>query len=242
VIGLTVVVSFVAMTPEGFFLYDLLQLDKQAVARGEYWRLFSVTLLHSPASLLHLVFNMYALFLAGPIVEQLYGSRLFLLFYLLCAAAGSTASFVFGGDVPAVGASGAIFGLFGLLLAASRAHHPVLDQRSRSLVGQLGMLILINLAFGFAVPNIDNAAHIGGLVAGLWLGFLFVPGRVPTLRSFWQGAGEGARRAMGVPALGVAALVAVIVVGVVVGTGMRDARGVATATGTGTFTAEAPDR
>ncbi len=230
VIGLTVVVSFMAFSSEGGFLFELLQLDKFAVAAGEYYRLFSVTLLHG--SLLHLAFNMYALYIAGPVVEIMYGSRLFLLFYVLCAAAGSVASFVFGGDRPAVGASGAIFGLFGLLLAASRVHHPALDQRSRSLVGQLGMLIVINLIFGFAVPSIDNAAHIGGLVAGLWLGFVFVPGRVPTLRSLWQGAGDGNRRAMGLPALGVAALVAVIVVGLVVGTGLRTGRGIAAAEAT----------
>ena len=63
---------------------------------------------------------MYALYLAGTIVERWYGSLRFLLFYLACAAAGSVASFVFGGDVPSVGASGAIFGLFGVLLDRRR--------------------------------------------------------------------------------------------------------------------------
>ena len=218
IVGLTVVVSFMAFSGEGDFLFEALQLNKLAVADGELWRLWSVTLLHG--SLVHLLFNMYALYISGPLVETLYGSRLFLLFYLLCAAAGSVASFVFGGNVPAVGASGAIFGLFGLLLAASRTHHPVLDRRSRSLVGQLGTLILINLVFGFVVPNIDNAAHIGGLVAGLWLGFLLVPGRVPTLRSLWQGA-SGTTRKMTLPAVGIGALVVVLGIGVVVGTEMR---------------------
>ena len=98
------------------------------------------------------LFNMYALYLAGPIVERWYGSIRFLLIYLACAAAGSVASFVFGGDAPSVGASGAIFGLFGILLAAGRVHHPV-DRQSRALVGQLGMLILINIVFGFAVTG-----------------------------------------------------------------------------------------
>ena len=93
---------------------------------------------------------MYALYLAGPLVEQLYGSRLFLLFYVLCAAAGSVASFVFGDGSSSVGASGAIFGLFGILLAASRTHHPALDRRGRALVGQIGTLIVINLVIGFA--------------------------------------------------------------------------------------------
>ncbi len=185
-IAATVIVSLSALiSDEGQFLFDLFQLDKEAVADGEYWRLFTVTLLHG--SLLHLFFNMYALYLAGPIVERWYGPVRFLLFYLACAAAGSVASFVFGGDAPSVGASGAIFGLFGLLLAAGRVHHPV-DRRSRGLVGQLGMLIAINIVFGFAVTGIDNAAHLGGLAAGLWIGALVPPTGVETMASMWQGA------------------------------------------------------
>jgi rhomboid protease GluP len=228
IIGLTVVVSFMAMSAGGAFLFDALQLDKRAVADGEYWRLLTVVLLHDPTSFLHLLFNMYALFIVGPIVEQLYGSRLFVLLYVLCGVAGSVASFVFGPGQFAVGASGAIFGLFGILLAASRTHNPALDRRGRSLVGQIGMLILINLVIGFAVPRIDNAAHIGGLVAGLWLGFLLVPGRVPTLRTMWQNApGQAERPSMVLPALGVAALVAVMAVGVAIGTQTWESRGVA---------------
>jgi membrane associated rhomboid family serine protease len=225
IIGLTVVVSFMAMSPDGSFLYDMLQLDKRALADGEYYRLWSVTLVHDPSNLLHLFFNMYALYICGPLTERLYGSRLFVAFYLLFGAAGSTASFVFGSNVPSVGASGAIFGLFGVLLAASRAHHPVLDRQGRSLVGQIGMLIVLNLVLGFAMAaRIDNAAHVGGLLAGLWLGVLIVPGRVSTMRSLWRRpAGEEASGTPSflLPALGVGALVIVIAVGIVIGTAQR---------------------
>ena len=103
-------------SPEGASLVDAFALDKVAVAAGEYWRLWTVTLVHG--SLLHLFFNMYALYLAGPIVERWYGPRCILVFYLACAAAGSIGSFVFGGDARRSGASGAVFGLFGLLLTA----------------------------------------------------------------------------------------------------------------------------
>ena len=128
-IAVTSIISLTALfSSEGQRLYDLLQLDKPAVAAGEYWRLWSVTLLHG--DILHLAFNMYALYLAGTIVERWYGWLRFLVFYLACAAAGSTASFVFGGDIPSVGASGAVFGLFGILLTAGRLHHPV-DRESR---------------------------------------------------------------------------------------------------------------
>jgi membrane associated rhomboid family serine protease len=230
VVGLTVVVSVAALSAPPDLVLTQLWLDKPAVAEGEYYRLWTVTLLH--ANFFHLLFNMFALYLTGPILEQLYGSRVFLLFYLLCAAAGSTASFVFGGDAPAVGASGAVFGLFGILLAATRTHHPVLDARARALTGQIGVLIVINLVIGFTIPRIDNAAHIGGLVAGLWLGFLIAPGRVATLRSMFVrpgSPGQAPQRdggSMVVPALGIALLVLAISVGLFLGTEARQTAGV----------------
>lgn len=232
IIAVTSVVSLTAMlSSDGQGLYDLLQLDKQAVAHGEYWRLWTVTLLHSPTDPLHLIFNMYALYLAGTIVERWYGSLRFLAFYLACAAAGSTASFVFGGDVPSVGASGAIFGLFGLLLAAGRIHHPV-DRQSRGIMGQLGVLVLINIAFGFASGgSIDNAAHLGGLAAGVWLGALVPPTSVPTLSSLWHrpveaGVGAGQTTVPGyVVALGLAVVGIVVVAGIAVGTSDRSGSG-----------------
>jgi membrane associated rhomboid family serine protease len=221
IIGLTAVVSLTAESSrDGQLLFELFQLDKAAVAQGEWWRLFTVTLLHG--GLLHLLFNMYALYLSGPIVEQLYGRRLFLLFYLLLAAAGSIGSFVFGGDRPAVGASGAIFGLFGLLLAVSRTHNPVLDRRGRMFLGQIGSLVLVNLLIGLVIPNVDNAAHVGGLLGGLWIGYLIPPGRVRTVRAMWQQpGGDSQAGALVLRTLGVLALVVVLVVGLLVGTAAR---------------------
>jgi membrane associated rhomboid family serine protease len=196
ILGITVVISLATsefLSPDGRPLLALLWLDKEALARGEIWRLVTVTLVHDPNFLLHLLFNMYALYIAGPIVEQLYGARRFVLFYLLAAAGGSIASFALSDATPVVGASGAIFGLFGILFVATRAHHPALDRQGRALVGQIGTLLVINLAFGFAVGSqIDNLAHLGGLATGALLGLAFVPGRARTLRSFWSNASGGA--------------------------------------------------
>jgi hypothetical protein len=170
---------------------------------------------------------MYALYLGGTIVERWYGWPRFLLFYLASAAAGSTASFVFGGDVPSVGASGAIFGLFGILLTAARIHHPV-DRQSRGIVNQLVFLILVNIAFGFASSgSIDNAAHLGGLAAGLWLGALIPPTGVPTLSSLWRrppgaGVGAGPTTAPGyLVVVGIAVVAVVVAAGLAVGTASR---------------------
>lgn len=193
ILGLTVAVSVAAMMAEdGGRIYEALWLDKPAVASGEIWRLWTVTLLHDPSNLLHLLFNMYALYLAGPIVERLYGSTLMAAFYLTAALGGSLGSFALGGGGPSVGASGAIFGLFGLVLLATRTHHPALDRASRNFVAQLGTLLIINVIFGIAAAGyVDNAAHGGGFVTGALLGLAFVPGRVATIRSMWQAGVSG---------------------------------------------------
>ena len=157
IIAVTVVISLTVYltqdSPEGQQLLTALWLDKAAVAGGEYWRLWTVTLVH--ADWLHLAFNMWALWIVGPLVERWYGPLRFLVFYLACAATGSVASFAFGGDAPSVGASGAIFGMFGVIAAASWIHHPV-DRYARAIARQIGVLILINLAFGFASAGDDR--------------------------------------------------------------------------------------
>jgi membrane associated rhomboid family serine protease len=222
-IAATVIVSLSALwSAEGQRLSDALALDKEAVAAGEYWRLWTMTLLHG--SEIHLAFNMYALYLSGRVVERWYGPLNMLVFYLVCAAAGSIGSFVLGGAGTSVGASGAVFGLFGLLLAAGRVHHPV-DKQSRSLVSQLGMLIVINLLVGFAIPGIDNFAHLGGLAAGLWLGALIPPTKVQTLASLWQPGGEARTAHLAkvpifatVIAIGVVAIV--VIAGLLIGTAL----------------------
>jgi rhomboid protease GluP len=185
VLAVTGIISFVAFSSQDLYLQ--MAMISEAVRQGELYRLVSVTLVHG--GYLHLLLNLYALYIVGPLVESIWGKWLFLAFYVLCAIAGSTASFLFGVGA-SVGASGAIFGLVGVILAGTRAHHPMLDRRARAIVPQLGMFVVINLVFGFVATgaggNIDNAAHIGGLLAGLWLGLVVPPGRVPTLRSAWQ--------------------------------------------------------
>ena len=191
-VAFTTIVSLVVdlAGPDGDQLGNLLRMDKVALAHGELWRLWTVTLVHARLDEmpLHLVFNMYALWLAGPFVERLYGRWRFIALYLVFAAGGSLFTFAFStqpADRFGVGASGAIFGLFGLLFVAQRVHRPVLDSRSRAFLGQLGGLLVLNLILGFAIPGIDNKAHIGGLLAGAWLGLLLAPTGVPTLRSLW---------------------------------------------------------
>jgi membrane associated rhomboid family serine protease len=228
IIAVTAVTSLVAMSstgggqsPLGGPLEQQLMLDKYAVAHGEFYRLISVTLVHDPTDILHLLFNMYALWYAGQLVERMYGSFLMFGFYVLCGVAGSVGSLVFGDGAYAVGASGAIFGLFGVVLIATRLHHAILDTQSRLIASQVGVLIVLNLVLGFSgIFNVDNFAHLGGLLAGLWLALIIAPAQVPTLASLWQtpGGGAGRARGMAVRLIGVGGLIAVLGAGLAMGT------------------------
>jgi membrane associated rhomboid family serine protease len=210
-IGITVVISVIASAGIGASdtsggLIDVLALDKAAIAAGELWRLFTVVLVHapftSPLAPLHLLLNMYLLWIVGPIAERLYGRVGFVAAYLVLGLGGSLATFAFSQDQFGVGASGAIFGLIGMLVGAHYIHRPLLDGATRAVMGQLVPLIAINLVFGLSVSGIDNWAHIGGLVTGLWLGALLPPTGVPTMRSLWRRAGP--QPGTTVPAFGVA--------------------------------------
>lgn len=172
------------------------------VAAGEWYRIFTAALLHG--GIMHLAFNMYALYLFGPRLEQQVGSTAFGALYVAAAGAGGAVSYAFGpiGQV-SIGASGAIFGLFGawMFVAWKMRHSP----GGRAMFNQLGVLLAINLALPFLVGGIDWRAHMGGLAAGIgiaWLWSLFAVGR------------PNARAIRTVIALAVAVLAVAITIGV----------------------------
>jgi membrane associated rhomboid family serine protease len=130
----------------------------------EPWRMLTSAFLHSQGFILHIVLNMYTLWIFGQALEPLLGRIRFLAVYLLSAIGGSvgflllTPVYPVGGPVGVVGASGAIFGLFGAMLVVQR--HRGGDTR------QLWVLIAINGVIGFMIPQIAWQAHLGGLVTG----------------------------------------------------------------------------
>ena len=210
IIAVTVIVSFTAWAgalggPDIGQIYPALWLDKADVAAGQLWRLFTVTLVHSPDQtefFLHLGFNMYALYLVGPVVEQIYGARADAPHVRRMRRDRLDPQLHRRSGCPGVGASGAIFGLFGVLLVASRVHNPVVDRRSRAILGQVGMLIVLNLVLGFGFGgglNIDNAAHVGGLLGGLWLGLILLPAGAPYVVLVLASLGRGNAAGQGQP-------------------------------------------
>jgi len=142
-----------------------------AIVAGEFWRLVTAMFLH--VDLLHIAFNSYALLAFGPQVERPYGRLRFLLMYFLSGLAGSALSFLLS-PYPSVGASGAIFGLVGVMGAYLYRYRDRLATGRARLINILSV-VAYNLFYGFVVPHVDNWAHIGGLVAGLTLGWFLAP-------------------------------------------------------------------
>ena len=127
------------------------------VAAGEYYRLLTSAFLHG--GIVHLLLNMYALYLFGPQLEAALGRLRFIVLYVVSALGGSALSYAFASPVqPSLGASGAVFGLLGAYLVINRR----LGRDNTAVL----MLLAINLAYGFLVPNIDWRAHLGGLLTG----------------------------------------------------------------------------
>ena len=155
-----------------------------AVAAGEWWRLITGAFLH--LGILHIAFNMYALWLFGPIIEQMYGHVEFAVIYLLCALGGNVLTILVAPNVPALGASGAIFGLFGLAFIVSRRRHLLLGPQARAMLSRVGTLLVLNLIITFAIPYISWTGHVGGLVVGGVIGLLLAPGNVPTMGGVWR--------------------------------------------------------
>lgn len=192
IIAVTALIFFLGGGIEGYLVHN-----SALVAAGEWWRIFTTALLH--ASLTHILFNMWALYALGPLIERSVGSGPFIALYLAAAGMGGVAAqFFTPGLFEAVGASGAVFGLFGvwLNLAIRRRN----TAWGRSLLSQLGFILLINAALPLIFPAISWQAHLGGFITG------FVIGEV-----WFRLQGPNAERNRTLATLAVAALAAALV-------------------------------
>jgi len=141
---------------------------------GQYWRLLSAAFLHG--GVMHLALNMLGLWSAGLVLNRLYGNRQFLLIYLGSAIAGNALSLHFSAQqAVSVGASGAVFGVLGALIVAVLQHgHRLPAATRKNLLTTQAVFVVYSLVQGFARTGIDNAAHVGGLVAGSVLAWILV--------------------------------------------------------------------
>jgi rhomboid protease GluP len=142
------------------------------VAEGEAWRLLTSLFLHSGFA--HLAMNMISLYFLGSFAEVSFGRGRFLALYFISGIAGGLAYLYFGAfNSPAVGASGAIFGLLGGVFGFA-IRRGTFSMRN-PIINQLLILTAINLFLGATIPNVSNTAHIGGLVGGFVFGYLMAP-------------------------------------------------------------------
>ena len=191
-------------------LYNVLNHDVARVAQGEWWRLLTSAVLHEPQSIFHIAFNMWALLLFGPAIEKRAGSVPFALLYLASAAGGGLLFQLARDGGVAVGASGAIFGLFGLHVAAAFLARDTVAGRAS--LRQLVPLLAINLALPIFVPRIAWEAHVGGFLVGALI--MFAWARVAPLSAVRRDSGTSpvVARSVVAGAVLVGCLVAVLVV------------------------------
>jgi membrane associated rhomboid family serine protease len=140
-----------------------------AVAEGEWYRLISGGFLH--ASLTHIAFNMFALFFLGRMLEPSIGTLRFVFLYVAALFGGAFGALLLSGpDTFTIGASGAIFGIFGAAFVIARG------RGVDAVAGTIGVILLINLAFSFGSPRISLGGHLGGLVAGVICALVIIAG------------------------------------------------------------------
>jgi membrane associated rhomboid family serine protease len=135
----------------------------------EPWRMLSAIFVHSPSSIFHILFNGYSLYILGTLVERIVGRGRFLTLFFLAGFGGSVAVLFLSPLSAVVGASGAIFGLFGALFVIQRSFGGANVQ--------LMIVLALNLVLGFVVPGISWQAHIGGLLVGALTAWIFVRNR-----------------------------------------------------------------
>ncbi len=173
-LGLTIAVYFGQLLSQSVFGFDWLAelglKDNLGIARGELWRLITPMFLH--ASVLHIGFNMYALYIFGPTLERYFGRPRFLALYVISGFAGNVGSLMFSAS-DSLGSSTAIFGLLGAQGVFLFQNREVLGERARRAFNQIVILAAVNLFIIGRLPRIDNWGHLGGLIGGTlfaWFG------------------------------------------------------------------------
>ncbi|HIQ27028.1 MAG TPA: rhomboid family intramembrane serine protease [Sulfurovum sp.] len=140
------------------------------VIEGEWWRLGTAMFLHG--GMTHLLMNMFSLYLIGRGLEQYFNTQSYLSIYFFSGILGGLASLYVHPQSVGVGASGAIFGVFGALAGFFLAHRGQIQEHTKAFMKDFAIIIAINIVIGMSIPSIDMTAHIGGLLVGIIGGFM----------------------------------------------------------------------
>jgi len=175
IIALTVLIFLLQSFSNYVLGYDLPEYwfakVNEFILQGQLWRLVTPILLHG--SVLHILMNMYALFIIGPVIERSYGWRRFLALYLVAGVFGNVLSFLFTVE-PSLGASTSIFGLVAAQAIYVFRNRTFFGRAAQPMLINIAVIIFINLAIGL-IPGIDYWGHVGGLVGGLIFAWLAGP-------------------------------------------------------------------
>jgi len=175
-------VNLIAYSISAFMSGSLIDMDLEVlvklgalfgpitVVHGHWTDLFTAMFLHG--GMTHLLMNMFSLYLIGRGVEQYFNAISYLSLYLFSGLIGGLVSLYMHPASVGIGASGAIFGLFGALAGFFLAHRSQIEAHTKAFMKDFAMILGINLILGFAVESIDVSAHIGGLIVGMIGGFV----------------------------------------------------------------------
>ena len=177
-----IVLNVIAYLISSFYSQDFVDMDLQAlvdlgalygpltVLKGEWWRLVTAMFLHG--GMTHILMNMFSLYLIGRGAEMYFDTKSYLSIYLFSGIVGGLVSLYMHPASVGVGASGAIFGVFGALAGFFLANRDKIATHSKAFMKDFAIIIGINLVIGFSIESVDVSAHIGGLVVGFIGGFM----------------------------------------------------------------------
>ncbi len=177
-----IILNLIVYILSSFFSQDIIDMDMQTlvdmgalygpftVLKGEWWRLFTAMFLH--AGMTHLLMNMFSLYLIGRGAEMYFDTKSYLSIYFFSGLLGGIASLYIHPVSVGIGASGAIFGVFGALAGFFLAHRERIQEHTKAFMKDFAIIIGINLVIGFSIPSVDVSAHVGGLLVGFIGGFV----------------------------------------------------------------------
>ena len=177
-----IAINIVVYLFSAFFSQEFINMNSEVLVKmgalfgpitvlgGEWWRLFTAMFLHG--GMTHLLMNMFSLYLIGRGVEEYFNTTSYVLLYLFSGLLGGLASLYMHPASVGVGASGAIFGIFGALGGFFIAHRNKIEAHTKAFMKEFAIIIGINLVLGFSIPSVDVSAHVGGLIIGFIGGYV----------------------------------------------------------------------